>query len=138
MNTATTLQHLTVHHIKPSIQRMAVMEYLLEHRVHPTADDIYNTLHPVIPTLSKTTVYNTLRLFVEKGAVQQLTIEDKNARFDAETAPHAHFLCTRCGKVYDVKLTNVNLLSDADMPPGFQTDDIQLYLRGLCSHCALK
>ena len=46
--------------IKPSMQRIAIMEYLMEHRTHPSADEIYTALSPSMPTLSKTTVYNTL------------------------------------------------------------------------------
>ena len=94
METNTTLNYLQAHGIKPSLQRMAVMTYLIEHRTHPTADEIYTALHPSIPTLSKTTVYNTLKLLTEKGAALQLTIDERNCCFDADTSPHAHFLCT--------------------------------------------
>ena len=51
---------------------------------------------------SKTTVYNTLKLFVEHGAALMLTIDEKNACFDSETSLHAHFLCKKCGKIYDL------------------------------------
>ena len=80
--------------IRPSVQRTAVMEYLMNHKTHPTVDEIYLALSPGIPTLSKTTVYNTLNLFIEKGAVQMLTIDEKNARYDADTSKHAHFYCS--------------------------------------------
>lgn len=49
--------------VKPSLQRIAIVEYLMENRIHPTADDIYHALCIQVPTLSKTTVYNTMRLF---------------------------------------------------------------------------
>ena len=58
--------------IKPSLQRIAIVEYLMENRIHPTADDIYHALCIQVPTLSKTTVYNTMRLFAEQGAVLPL------------------------------------------------------------------
>ena len=51
--------------VRPSVQRLAVMDYLATHKTHPTVDEIYSSLAPSIPTLSKTTVYNTLKLFVE-------------------------------------------------------------------------
>ena len=59
---------LLEYNIKPSMQRIAIMEYLMEHRTHPSADEIYTALSPSMPTLSKTTVYNTLKLFAEQGA----------------------------------------------------------------------
>ena len=70
--TANPIEHLQSHGIKPSPQRIAVMDYLLNSRMHPTADEIYLALSPSMPTLSKTTVYNTLKLLVEAGAVLDL------------------------------------------------------------------
>ena len=67
--------------IKPSMQRIAIMEYLMEHRTHPSADEIYTALSPSMPTLSKTTVYNTLKLFSEQGAALMLTIDERNSNF---------------------------------------------------------
>ena len=66
------------------MQRMAIMDFLIANRIHPTADEIYNALYPTIPTLSKTTVYNTLKLFTEQGAVKALVIDEKNVRFDID------------------------------------------------------
>ena len=54
-------ERLLDHNIKPSVQRIAIMQYLMEYPVHPSADDIYTALSPSMPTLSKTTVYNTLK-----------------------------------------------------------------------------
>lgn len=73
----TAYEYLLNHHIKPSVQRIAIMDYLLKHKTHPCIDEIYTTLCKEIPTLSKTTVYNTLKLFVEQGAAKMLTIDEK-------------------------------------------------------------
>ena len=97
------VKRLQNHNIKPSVQRIAIMTYLMEHRTHPTVDEIYTALAPSIPTLSKTTVYNTLKLLSEQGAAQTLTIDERNTCYDAETSPHAHFLCKQCGKIYDLE-----------------------------------
>ena len=96
-NHLQTHRYLLSYSIKPSMQRTAVMDFLLNNRIHPTIDDIYSQLSPNMPTLSKTTVYNTLNLFLEKGAVQVLNIDDKNARYDVDTSAHAHFICKKCG-----------------------------------------
>lgn len=55
--------YLKRHDIKPSTIRIKVLEYLLNNRIHPTADDIYQYLISEIPTLSKpvfTTHWNCL------------------------------------------------------------------------------
>ena len=94
--------YLISYNIKPSVQRIAIMDYLLAHKTHPSIDEIYLALCKDIPTLSKTTVYNTLKLFVEHGAALMLTIDEKNACFDGDTSLHAHFLCKKCGKIFDL------------------------------------
>ena len=62
--------------VRPSTQRLAIMEYLLTHYTHPTVDDVFQGLSPTIKTLSRTTVYNTLRMFAERGLAQMITIDD--------------------------------------------------------------
>lgn len=69
--------YLISYNIKPSVQRIAIMDYLLAHKTHPSIDEIYLALCKDIPTLSKTTVYNTLKLFVEHGAALMLTIDER-------------------------------------------------------------
>ena len=135
MESNATLKCLADHDVKPSLQRIAVLEYLMEHRTHPTVEEIYQALQPQIPTLSKTTVYNTLRLFTEKGAALQLTIDEKKVCFDADTSAHAHFLCRSCGKVYDVKLHQPDLQAVADIPEGFTVEQTDLYFHGICPCC---
>ena len=56
--------HLKNHGIRPSMQRMAIMEYLMSSCKHPSVDVIYTNLLPKMPTLSRTTIYNTLELFI--------------------------------------------------------------------------
>ncbi len=137
MNTASISPQtvLTAHGIKPSVQRMAVMGYLLENRTHPTADEIYNALAPSIPTLSKATIYNTLKLLVEKGAALQVNIDGRGACYDGYTAPHAHFLCRSCGKVFDFVLKRPRLERLAEAPDNFSIDTAALHFQGICSNC---
>lgn len=130
----TAKKHLTIHHVRPSMQRIAIMKYLMEHCTHPTVDTIYNDLLPVMPTLSRTTVYNTLELFSAKHAVQALTIDKRNVRYDACTTPHAHFMCHKCGHVFDVELDaiSIELLYNTDE---FLVEKVELNSVGLCPDC---
>ena len=135
MDNRSAYEYLMDHGVKPSVQRLAVMDYLLNHRTHPTADEIHSALIAQIPTLSKTTVYNTLKLFVEHGAASMLTIDEKNVKFDAETVEHAHFLCKKCNKVFDLPLNMELLKQSTVIPENFEVDGISLYVRGICQEC---
>jgi Fur family ferric uptake transcriptional regulator/Fur family peroxide stress response transcriptional regulator len=128
------LNILVKHDIKPSLQRLAVMEYMLTHFTHPTVDEIYSSLSPSIPTLSKTTIYNNLSLFEEQGVVLHLGIDKKNARFDGNTSHHAHFRCKNCGTIIDIfnqKQEEVVL----EGHPELVIDDVQTYYTGYCKNC---
>lgn len=128
-------ENLLEHQIKPSMQRIAIMEYLEDHRTHPSADDIYTALSPSMPTLSKTTVYNTLKLFSEQGAALMLTIDERNVNFDADTSPHAHFLCRKCGHIYDLHYPeSVKRVENLDMD-GHQVTEVHSYYKGICTNC---
>ncbi|MDD5601190.1 MAG: transcriptional repressor, partial [Actinomycetota bacterium] len=62
--------------IKPSYQRIKILEYLILRKNHPTVDEIFKDLIKEMPTLSKATVYNTLDLFKRSGLARVVTIED--------------------------------------------------------------
>lgn len=127
------VNHLSTNNIKPSLQRIKIFEYLYENREHPTVDTIYKGLVNDIPTLSKTTVYNTLKLFIDNGITSTFTIEGNEARYDAIMEDHAHFKCKECDKVYDVEIDALKLkfnkLND------FQIDDTDIFLKGVCNKC---
>ncbi len=120
--------------IRPSMQRTAIMEYLMKHRSHPTIDEIYNSLSPNMPTLSKTTVYNTLNIFIDRGAVQQLVIDERNARYDVDTSSHAHFICKSCGGVHDIFNLNPQLFAIPDNT-AFKIQAVEISYSGLCNAC---
>lgn len=135
MDTAALIDHLSRHGIKPSLQRLAVMEYLMSHHTHPTVEEIHSALVASMPTLSKTTVYSTLRLLVEKGAAQQLTIDERKVNYDGDCCPHAHFLCRKCSKVYDLPMREDCPENFVHLPAGFAIERSALYYRGLCPAC---
>lgn len=126
------IAHLTEHGIKPSAQRIAIMDYLLTHRTHPTVDTIYNDLVAEMPTLSRTTVYNTLKLLGEHDAILELTIDKRTAHYDGDTSPHSHFQCKRCGRIIDIPQQVVDINQTEH---DFVIQETEVYYRGYCREC---
>lgn len=124
--------------IRPSVQRLAIMDYLLKHPSHPTVEDVYTGLYKDIPTLSRTTVYNTLRLLSEHNAARMITIDEHRVCYDGDTRPHVHFYCKKCGYVTDFFEEPLPSVSNKKMINGNMVDDIQLYYKGICSCCLKK
>jgi Fur family peroxide stress response transcriptional regulator len=127
--------HLEQHGIRPSLQRMMIYKYLYNNHNHPTADDIYTALAPSIPTLSKTTVYNTLKLFVHNGVAITLNIEGNELRYDSDTSVHGHFKCKGCGNLFDIRISKAPEIEGID---GFQVDEYQINLKGYCKICKVE
>ena len=122
--------------IKPSYQRIRILEYLDNHRIHPTVDRIFIDLQKEIPTLSKTTIYNTLNIFMDAGLVRVITIEDNETRYDIDTSDHGHFKCDECGEIYDFQI-NIEDIKPIGLS-NFKITDKSVYFRGVCESCLNK
>lgn len=120
--------------ISPSYQRLKILEYLDVNRTHPTVDEIHSALLPNIPTLSKTTVYNTLGLFVQQGLAGMLVLDNVEARFDISVSPHGHFSCTRCRNVYDLDVAG--FIQFPDTIEGHSIVNYQIGMKGICKDCS--
>lgn len=129
-------EYLRSNGIKPSYQRMKIFEYLISKKNHPTVDTIYKALIDEIPTLSKTTVYNTLSLFIEKKIAIVIVIEENETRYDADVNLHGHFKCEKCGDVLDIDISMDEInFSQLDE---YQINEHHLYFKGICSNCLKK
>ena len=129
-------EYLKKNGIKPSIQRMRIFQYLIDNHTHPTVDDIFQNLSPEMPTLSKTTVYNTLNTFVRSNIIQEIIIEENEVRYDVVTENHGHFKCKSCGEIkdFDVDLSKFDLSKLGNV----EIDEIHFYIKGVCEKCLEK
>jgi len=122
--------------IKITPQRLEILKYLDEHHTHPTADNIYSALKTKSPSLSKTTVYNSLETLKKHKLIQSITISGSEARFDINHGLHHHFLCEYCGAIIDIDMTCPNL--DKIIKGGHQVNEVHGYFRGICKNCMKK
>ena len=120
--------------IRPSYQRLRIYEWIVLSSDHPTADEIYTELVKEIPTLSKTTVYNSLNLFVKNGLIRVLHVRGNETRYDANLEEHGHFYCECCGRVYDFPL-DVDGLKCHEALNTFEINTRHVYFKGLCPKC---
>jgi len=128
-------KRLLSHGIKPSLHRIAIMEYLMLNKTHPTSDTIFNDLNPKIPTLSKTTVYNTVKLLTERKAILSINIDEKNQRYDSNITQHAHFRCRECGVIYDIMIDKLHVSHSDKTAEKFVITETDLYYKGYCEPC---
>ena len=121
--------------LRRTAQRYAVMAFLMEHRGHPTAAEIFETVNRLDPRSSRATIYNNLRDLVRAGLVREVAVEGRAARFDAKGMRHHHFICDRCGNVEDMEWYDVPRPASGSLGKRILRE-CELIVRGLCTKCA--
>ncbi len=119
--------------VKVTPQRLEIMRYLDENRIHPSADRIYSELKRNNPSLSKTTVYNTLETLKRYDIIQVLTITGGELRYDFETKMHHHFLCRKCNAIIDIDIECPYL--EKTLKGEHRIDEVHGYFKGVCKTC---
>lgn len=120
---------------KHSRKRDAILNCVRSTTTHPTADWVYARLKPQVPDLSLGTVYRNLALFKQEGAILSVGVVDGMERFDGNTAPHVHFICTSCGAVIDLPSLSVPIELAQQVDCGHVTE-CTLSFRGICNSCS--
>jgi len=126
---------------KATPQRLAILKALVTTREHPTAERIFHALRQDFPTLSLATVYKTLEMLKTAGLVSQLDAHGGGKRYDANTEPHCHLVCSRCGRMDDLADPVIDsewlprLAKHARGVTRFAVDRPELYLFGTCPSC---
>ena len=117
------------HGIQATPQRMAVAEYVLSAKTHPTADEVWEHVRRGCPTLSRATVYNTLNLFVDRGLLKTQVLREGTVVFDPRVDAHHHFIDVETGRIYDVPWEAVRV-SGENALRGFEVSEYQVIMRG--------
>jgi Fur family transcriptional regulator, peroxide stress response regulator len=118
-------------------QRSAICHLLADNDQHPSAQTIFEHLRPDYPSLSLTTVYNTLEALESLGAIHNLgTDVSGTIRYDAETTAHANLICTSCNRIVDFHSSHVQALTDeVNDRSGYNITGARVLYYGLCEEC---
>jgi Fur family transcriptional regulator, peroxide stress response regulator len=122
--------------IKATHQRREIFRELVQTKEHPDAKTLYDRVRQRVPAVSLDTVYRTLKLFEEKGIIWRVGTTQGNARYDANTDPHGHFICSECGMIWDVHSEALNRFTvPHEVAEIGSVDTVCLQLRGRCWKC---
>ena len=118
-------------------KRDAILSCLQMTKAHPSAEDLFVQLKPRIPDLSIGTVYRNLTHFKQQGLVAGIATVKGVERFDANTAPHVHFICSQCDRVIDLEQIRVpqKLTAAAESTGSCKVDSCNLSFTGICRAC---
>jgi Fur family iron response transcriptional regulator len=115
--------------VRPTSQRLRVAELLLTAPRHLTAEQILAALRQSSGRVSKATVYNTLKLFVEQGLARQIHADPERCVYDSTMSPHHHFQNLETGEMIDIHPEDLAFAKMPPLPPGTEIADVEVVIR---------
>lgn len=122
--------------LKLTPQRLAVYNYLMGTKSHPSAETIYAGIQEQYPTMSLATVYKAVKTLASVGLIQEINVGEGNFRYDANTISHPHIQCLKCGRVDDICNISLDALNkEAQKKSEYEILSNQVYFYGYCKDC---
>lgn len=115
-----------------SLQRETVLNVLRGTKSHPTAEWVYAETRKILPSISLATVYRNLNKLVESGEIIRIEGAFEKDRYDADTEPHAHIVCEKCGAVRDCRIPSDIAARLKELSGGARYD---LSFKEVCKNC---
>ncbi len=120
-------------------QRKVIFDAVVSSPGHYSPEQIYAVVKKRIPAVSLATIYNNLRVFVDKGLLREVTPHASTLRVDGNLKSHHHLVCTRCKSVQDIHGDFINYKKLAQqVPGGFDLTLPMIEVFGLCRRCSAK
>jgi Fur family transcriptional regulator, ferric uptake regulator len=114
--------------------RRVILESVQASDAHPSATAVHRDVRKRLPRVSLATVYRNLRMLAAEGLLSERAAAT-GMRFDGNTAPHDHFTCVACGRVYDVPARRPRASARLAAHPGFEVLTRRVEFYGRCNRC---
>lgn len=127
------------YHLRKTIQRTLILQYLLNNHDHPSAETIYQMIQDKGLNISLATIYKNLNQLVSLNIVKAIQDSDDLTHYDLNNKTHYHLICKNCGKIIDANYPEFEYdeqkMLNTAYNQGFTdlTSDINIY--GICSQC---
>ena len=121
---------------KVTPQRLAICNYVLSSKAHPTVEKIHSEIVKKHPGISLNTVYQTMDMLIDLGLVQEMRFSGNSSRFDPNTSVHANIICQGCNKIQDFESESIRelwsrIVTEMNVEPLGQRLDVYV----LCDEC---
>lgn len=115
--------------IKPTSQRVDVAAVLWSKQQHITAESLLKQVWKRDRMVSRATLYNTLKLLIEKGLIKRLTIASSMVFYDTNNKPHHHFYNEDTGELWDIEDQAVEVGCMAGLPAATVRSGVEVMVR---------
>ena len=129
LDRAEVAELLRSHGIRPTHPRIEIARVLFTRREHLSADQILALVNSRYAESSKATVYNTLKLFLDKKLIRELIVDPARVVYDPNTEPHHHLYDVVTGRLTDVPAGDVRVLGLPPLPSGTVAEGVDIIVR---------
>jgi Fe2+/Zn2+ uptake regulation proteins len=121
---------------KATPQRIAICRIALNSRTHPSAQQVYEEVKKIYPTVSLATVYKTMEVLRDLDLVQEINFPKGQARFDAYMTPHINLVCLKCGSITDLDDATIKeIIGKVTSSTKFNPTGQRMDIYGTCKKC---
>ena len=116
-------------------QRIKILEYIRDVKMHPTAETVYNAVRKELPSITLATVYRNLNLLASEGEIVRLEINNE-FHYDGDTSNHQHCVCSRCGRIHDIFQREISDYAMSHVKSKeFNPTSVNIIFHGICIQC---
>ncbi len=115
--------------ITPTHQRVEIAAILLARPQHCSAEQLLSYLNERSASVSKATVYNTLKLFADAGLVREVIVDPSRTFFDSNTVPHQHMFNVDTGELSDIDSGQLRVEGLPSPPNGTEIAEVEVIVR---------
>ncbi|NBD37461.1 MAG: transcriptional repressor [Verrucomicrobia bacterium] len=120
--------------IRRTRQREAIEEVFQASRRPLAPGEVHEAALPAYPGLGLRTVYRQLKDMVDEGLIVGVDYPGQPLRYEwVSEKDHAHFICRRCRRVYDLEVDVPDV--EITAPRGFTVMGQETVFYGLCPEC---
>ncbi len=121
--------------MRQTIQKQVILDYIKSVKTHPSAETVFAAVKDRVPSISFGTVYRNLKQLTAQGQIKELCFDRECLRYDADLKDHQHFVCLKCGRVYDDFGRYTALRQGLSRHGKFKIVDVDITVRGYCPKC---
>ena len=117
-------------------QRYLIFQAVVALGDNPTPEEVFEHVHKTLPSLSLATVYKNIDTFVHFRMLRDVGPNYGTRRIERTAAPHDHFVCRICRRVFDMpKHTTLSGPAKSELPQGAAFEYSLVEFVGLCTKC---
>ena len=125
--------------LKATGPRLMLLAALEQDRSHPTAEQLYETMRPHYPSLSLSTVYQTLDVFIRTGLCRRVSDAGDRMRVDGTPQDHDHAICRTCGTIFDIdRQLFPRPTPPSQLPQGLMVTALRVEYDVICAACHVQ